>query len=179
MKYDVRCECGKTHLVAGADAGASLPCSCGRTVEVPPLHCLRAQAGDSAMPILIQIRGMVANRALPGTQDCACCHRKTNGLMQIGIACEPTPGDDRGGGRAFSCLLGWLVGPIGILAGAATVQMIKKESPDLSVVVPLPICDSCRPMHGDNATLRLSLRQIPPYAALLNRYPNALIVRRD
>src|SRR4051812_30366828 len=101
MKYDVRCECGKALSVSGADAGASLPCFCGRMVEVPPLHRLRTLAGESAMPILIQIRGMVANRRLPGTRNCACCHRPTNDLMQIGIACEPSPGNHRGGGEAF------------------------------------------------------------------------------
>jgi hypothetical protein len=56
--------------------------------------------------------------------------------------------------------------------------MVKNESPDVSLVVPLPVCDACRPAHNDRATLQLSLRQIPEYATLLNHYPNALIVPR-
>lgn len=31
-----RCACGTTHLAGAAQAGASLDCSCGRTLRVPP-----------------------------------------------------------------------------------------------------------------------------------------------
>jgi hypothetical protein len=67
-------------------------------------------------------------------------------------------------------------GPAGLLFGAGTARMVKKASPDVSIVVPLPVCDACRPSHNDPATLRLSLRQIPEYAALLDQYPNARII---
>ena len=49
MSYQVTCACGKSHAVTLADAGTSLPCGCGRTVEVPPLHKLREHAGETAL----------------------------------------------------------------------------------------------------------------------------------
>lgn len=180
MKYEVRCECGKVHSVSGADAGASLSCACGRRVEVPPLHQLRTQTGQRAVPILVQVRGLVATGRLPGRRECVCCHRPVTGLMQVGIGCEPTPGDGRGGAEAAGCLLGWITaGPAGLLFGSGMAHMVKNASPDVSVVVPLPVCDACRPSHNDPATLRLSLRQIPEYAALLDEYPSALLALRQ
>jgi hypothetical protein len=179
MKYEVRCECGKAHAVSGADAGATLNCACGQRVEVPPFHQLRSQAGQSAVPILAQVRGLIATGLLPGPRVCVCCRRPAKGVMQVGIGCETTPGSDRSGGDAAGCLLGWLTGgPAGLLLGAGTARMVKKASPDVSIVVPLPVCDACRPSHNDPATLRLSLRQFPEYAALLDQYPNARIVLR-
>lgn len=176
MKYEVRCECGKVHAVSGADAGATLSCVCGRAVEVPALHQMRTLAGQGAVPILVQVRGMIATGRLPGSRDCVCCRRPARGVLRVGLGCEPTPGDERTGANAAGCLLGWFLGgPAGLLFGAGTAQMVKHASPDVSVVVPLPVCEACRSSHNDPATLRLSLRQIPEYAALLDQYPKAHI----
>src|SRR5262245_58305082 len=93
MKYEVRCECGKSHAVSAADAGASLRCACGRTVEVPPLHRLRTVEGETAIPLLVQVRGMIANGQLPGARVCVRCQRPTNDMARVGLGCEPTPGE--------------------------------------------------------------------------------------
>jgi hypothetical protein len=41
MQVRLRCECGREILVTTGDAGASLACACGRTVEVPSLEEFR------------------------------------------------------------------------------------------------------------------------------------------
>ena len=101
MKYEVRCECGKAHAVTGADAGASLACDCGQTVEVPPLHQLRTLAGQ-AVPILGT--GSRARRHWPVARYAGCvsaASRPAKGMMQVGIAMRThtrgRPGWSRGG----------------------------------------------------------------------------------
>ena len=61
MKYEVRCECGKAHRVAGTDAGTSLRCPCGQTVEVPSLHQLRTAAGEFGVPPELMLSSLLAN----------------------------------------------------------------------------------------------------------------------
>jgi hypothetical protein len=121
---------------------------------------------------------MIANGLLPGKRECVCCHRPVRGMMRIGLACEPTPGDDElPVDEAVGCLLGLFMGSASEVVGSATAQMAKNETPDYSVVVPLPVCDACRPPLADSAALRQAIRQIAEYAALLDRYPDALIRR--
>ena len=43
MDYGVDCECGKEIVVAAGIAGASVTCSCGRTVPVPSLRKLQSR----------------------------------------------------------------------------------------------------------------------------------------
>jgi hypothetical protein len=95
-------------------------------------------------------------------------------MMRIGLVCEPTPGDDEVQmDQAVGCLLGFLFGSSSRLTWAATSHLAKTESPDFSVVVPLPVCDACRPTLADPAALRQALRHIPEYTALLDQYPKA------
>jgi hypothetical protein len=44
MQFEIPCECGRRLTVTAGDAGATLRCGCGRTVQVPGLHQLRASA---------------------------------------------------------------------------------------------------------------------------------------
>ena len=43
--YPVACVCGVVHRVTAGDSGSSLPCDCGKSVEVPSLGVLRVRAG--------------------------------------------------------------------------------------------------------------------------------------
>ena len=42
MQFELPCECGRRLIVTAGDAGATLRCECGRTVQVPGLNELRA-----------------------------------------------------------------------------------------------------------------------------------------
>lgn len=41
VEYPLTCECGKVSRVGAGDAGAELPCGCGRVLQVPELHVMR------------------------------------------------------------------------------------------------------------------------------------------
>ena len=174
MPYEVHCECGKAHAVSAADAGTSLRCACGHTVDVPPLHQLRTARGREALSPLVQLRALVQNGLVPGTQDCVCCHCHTNNLLRVGIGCEQ---GSRGPSRAevVGCLLAPCIGWVLALVMVVVSRVIRETSDDVSVVVPLPVCDACRPTLNHPAVLRQALRQIPEYATLLGYYPRAQV----
>src|SRR4051812_45335158 len=88
MKYEVRCECGKAYDVIAADAGSSIRCACGSAVDVPPLHMLRASAGEEAVSPALRIQAMLLRNELPGTRACACCHSDTDHLIRVSVVCE-------------------------------------------------------------------------------------------
>src|SRR5262245_55140066 len=123
MKYEVRCECGKVHKVSGSDAGTSVPCECGRKVEVPPLHTLRAAAGEAALSPVVRIQSLLYEGRLPGTRDCAGYGRETDGSSQVSVVCErviTTSGASIGEVLGGWLLLGipWLL----VLANRSTPQ---------------------------------------------------------
>lgn len=179
MKYEVRCECGTAHSVSGADAGATLPCECGRSVEVPPLHELRIGAGQDVLTPFIRLQAMQLEGKLPGTRDCALCHRGTDGVVHIAVECEraivkssgPTRADMIGG-----CILSL---PFGLF-----LHLLRRNAPtiqhgqDQVLTLPVPVCDPCQMTLNNPAILRQALRHIPDYSALLDHYPNARIARR-
>jgi hypothetical protein len=86
MKYEVRCACGKAIAVTGADAGSTVHCKCGKSVEVPPFHQLRTASGDTATPILVRVRSLINNGVLPGERVCAVCRIATNDMARVGMA---------------------------------------------------------------------------------------------
>jgi hypothetical protein len=179
MKYEVRCECGKAHSVSGADAGASLPCACGRTVEVPPFHLLRSARGDTAVSVLAQVRGLISNGLLPGTSECALCGHTPGGPISIAVECERLVSDRISRAEVFGCLvLPGCVGWLPALLMSAGARKARQQAIEVSVILPLPVCRSCKPSLDDPDALRRAIRQIPEYAALLDRYPNSRMVLR-
>jgi len=177
MNYEVRCECGKAHAVTAADAGASLGCACGRTVEVPPLHQLRADAGQDVLSPVVRVQALLLDGRLPGTRACACCRCDTGGLVQARVQCQWAIVSSGGPSRADmigGCLLSaWL----GLLLHFFRRSAPPKEhGQDIVVILPLPVCEACRPTLDDPAELRGALRAIPEYAALLDHYPDARIM---
>ena len=173
MKYEVRCACGKPLAVTGADAGATLRCVCGRAVEVPALHELRTAAGEEVLSPAVRIHALLLDKKLPGTRECACCHRETNDLVQAVIECErvitksgTTKGEWVGGCFLFGIIWAWV-----LFQSRPPIQ----HGQDVVLTVPLPVCERCRFELATPAELRKALRHIPEYAALLDRYPNARI----
>jgi hypothetical protein len=52
MHIPLVCQCGKQVLVTEGSAGASLPCDCGRTIQVPSLGELRRRVAGDELPCL-------------------------------------------------------------------------------------------------------------------------------
>ena len=88
MAYQVTCGCGKVHAVTAGDAGALLWCECGKTVEVPQLHELRADTGEAVVSPAVAIKSLLLAGKLPGTSRCVLCDRETDGIVHVGIQCE-------------------------------------------------------------------------------------------
>jgi hypothetical protein len=178
VKYEARCGCGKAHAVTAADAGASLRCACGGTVEVPPLHQLRAAAGQQVLSPVVRVQTLLLEGRLPGTRSCAVCHRDTSGLVHARVQCQWAVVSAGGPSRAEvagGCLLSFGLGLF--------LHMLRRNAPskehgqDVVVVVPLPVCETCRPGLDGPAALRQALHHVPEYAELLDQYPNARVTR--
>jgi hypothetical protein len=170
--YQVTCECTKTHSVTLADAGASLPCGCGRRVEVPALHRLRLLAGESVFSPDVRIRALLHENRLPGTDKCACCGQRTDTLAQVWIQYEwEMRKHTNRWHNVAGCLtlaflgFGWFKS-----SSETTVQ-----GSDQTVVVPVCVCNGCRHKLEDKSWLREALCKTPDYADLLDRYPEARI----
>jgi hypothetical protein len=184
MNYEVRCECGKTLEVTGADAGASLRCGCGRTVDVPPLHQLRLAVGEEALSPAVRIETMLFKKQLPGTRECVVCFRETDDIVSFHVVCErgtmkddDSAPDGVAGGCLFGCLVGGLPGLIGAnrLMRRSAPSAPKQVGQDVAFTLPMPVCAACEREVSDPAAFPVALRHIPEYAALLDRYPNARI----
>ncbi len=181
MSYEVECACGKAHAVSAADAGASLSCACGRTVEVPALHRLRMAAGEAGVSPAVQLQAMLVNNELPGTADCACCHRATDHLIRVTVTCErATPvsrGDDSIVNRALlsGCLLlltGWF-----FWSWRTSNAPPAMHGTDLSFFLPVRVCEVCARDLTTPAAVRAALSATAVYAAVLRQYPDAIVRR--
>lgn len=179
MSYSVPCECGKRVPAGAGDAGATLRCTCGRAVEVPSLHQLRLSAGEEALTPVLRIRAMLAAGLLPGKTACVVCGAAQARSERVHVECErvrvvdgPSKGEIVTGCIGF-VFFGWLLA----LAAVGSLQKHRREyGDDVSVQVPLPVCDGCRGSLGTATGLRAAVRAQPDYADLLDRYPNARVV---
>jgi hypothetical protein len=72
------------------------------------------------------------------------------------------------------CLLtpyiGWLVALLIVVGLRSHRENVGDEE---AVIVPLPVCETCRPKLTDPNLLHIAVRRVPAYAALLNHYPQA------
>lgn len=171
MKYEMRCECGKAHAVSASDAGALIPCTCGRTVEVPPLHQLRAAAGQQGGAPELALWGLLRTGALPATDECARCGEPTEGTVVAFVECERAE-IKKAEKRPSGCL------PIGIgfLVFYAPVREPELQGRDVMFHIPVRACPACA-RELDRGELRTVLRKHPVCAALLTKYPHARVSR--
>jgi hypothetical protein len=176
MGYQVTCDCGKAHPVTAADAGSSLPCDCGRTVEVPALHELKLQSGETALSADAQLEGMLLNGTFPGAPECVCCHRPTNHIVTAHITCDRPTVKSTGDPDAtlLGCLFMMLPG-IWILPRGSRERRIYGR--DVQYTVPLRVCEQCERESPGRAGLIAALRAVPVCSALLDKYPNATTSR--
>src|SRR5262245_24384825 len=64
MHVPLSCQCGKRVLVTEGSAGATLPCECGRSIQVPPLGELRRRVADDDLPYVPSRGNPPANLAV-------------------------------------------------------------------------------------------------------------------
>ena len=170
--YRVTCECGRAVPVSERAAGSRVTCPCGREVEVPSLRELRRLAGaaDTVNPVLVLER-LAASGRLVASGACSRCGRDDAATVHITVTCERS-------WTKTSRLAWWLMPALPWFA-RILVREEAEEAPaqqfgrDVSLRLPLRLCAACRPEVRDRAALCDVLREVPEFAALLDRYPAA------
>ncbi|MBN9120540.1 MAG: hypothetical protein J0I06_15545 [Planctomycetes bacterium] len=144
---------------------------------MPPLHLLRASAGEQVVSPVIQIQAMLLNDELPETPDCVNCGCRTDHLMRVSVVCERVTIENQTSGRdaLLGCALFGLLGGL-VLFKAGVFARPLERGHEISFVLPVRACEACASDRSP-AALRRDLCATPVYAALLRRYPNALIAR--
>jgi hypothetical protein len=171
-EYRVNCECGKSHQVTTGDAGSQLHCECGRTVDVPELHILRATAGEPTISPELAIELLLKDGKIPGDGNCICCGVPSNEKCYVRIVCE------RGELRAE----GWRVNAwytvLGLLLGWIVVR--REWQPEsvrgrhVEFRLPILLCSNCAPSMT-RSKIPDTLRKIDVYRQLLDKYPKSSI----
>ncbi|HTK75793.1 MAG TPA: hypothetical protein VL371_11090 [Gemmataceae bacterium] len=171
MEFKAVCECGTTHAVTAADAGAKIPCACGRTVSVPSLGKLRQQGlvPDQTHPVLA-INRMLEAGELPPTAGCVRCGVATDRVVKIEAECERTWVRRQDEFKWWYVFLPWII----LLAWAANRHPeTKLHGSDVILTLPLRVCEHCLAETRSPAGLQSLLRQVPVYERLLAKYPEA------
>ena len=183
MNYIAPCECGRNVTVGATQAGSTVLCECGCSLTVPSLSELRASAGQTtyAVSTLGRIRRMIRDGELPCGDLCTLSGRRTKDTFVLRVECERvwTRGSQSDCmDRAFFGFLffGWLGAIIGWGKEERRPQELGRKT---TIEVPLRVCSE---FHGRLARKRRQrylknlLRQVPVYAALLDEYPQAVVL---
>jgi len=88
--YSVECACGESNAVAQSQAGSTISCSCGQSLEVPRLSELRQSAGEQAYEsgIMDVIQRKVASGELPSNDICLVSGLPTKDILWVNVECE-------------------------------------------------------------------------------------------
>jgi hypothetical protein len=184
MTYEVRCACGKANRVSGADAGGRVKCACGQTVEVPPLHELRAAAGEGAgLSPAVRIEALLLAGRLPGTRACAACFEDTDNVVRVRAELEravEVEDDAPSEQLASGCLFGLFTNLLRRRSAEERHERgpsdgAKRVGRDVSFELPLPVCPACRSKLLAPGALRTALGTVPEYADLLKCHPQAAL----
>ena len=181
MSYSIQCKCKRVIHVRAAQAGTSVPCACGATVEVPTVSGLRKAAGEEAIPMstIGRIRAMITQGELPTGEICPISGRPVDDVVFLRVQCERTwvhGRDSLGWIDLLACLVsGWLL-VYAALLGSPPPEVMGR---DTVIDVPLRISKESRRRllkTRRQRKLRLLLESIPVYCELLSEFPEAMIV---
>lgn len=170
MPYVVPCECGIHHSVEATTAGSRLPCQCGREITVPSLSKLKQAAGESAGSAEVRIEHLLRKGLLPGETTCVECRVKTSSVWHCWVTCE-RPKVEQATGWGLSA---WNY--VSLFFGTLIFRRVRRdrvEGRDLSFRLPLRVCPSCQELLADPVLLRRGVMEVPLYAELLQKYPEA------
>ena len=181
MNYSVTCSCGAVHAVTATQAGATLRCTCARSIDVPPLSTLRRSAGESPYPqnTIEKIRAMIHNGELPSGEVCPFSGRPADDTILLHVQCERSwvrgsDASDTDTKILYVLLFGW----IGALFASRKTGPRQEMGRDTSVDVPVRIASSVRAkLLGTRrqSALKALLKQTPIYAQLLEEFPAARV----
>jgi len=176
MNFLVRCECGASTSVSEGSAGAKIPCACGRTIAVPPLHQLRAEIGLSPYPGVspeMAIERLLVAGRLPADNLCVGCGQETDQVAQVRAECERAV--VRGGGLSWpALLLSLLAAPFGVLIFPRQGQP-QEYGRDKIYTLPLVLCEACRRAAQDRDVLWDYFQRVSLYQELLMKFPSASV----
>jgi hypothetical protein len=177
MEYHVSCQCGKRIPVKTEEAGTTIRCDCGRSVQVPSLSKLRTTSGLDAYEsgAIDTIKRMLAEGALPWGETCAESGRPTKDLIQLVVQCERlhVPQDRYKLALLAVLIFGWVAA---LLAFGGKDREARGR--DTSIRIPLRLDREYQDRLARWASqrrLRRLLRTVPVYARLLDEYPRATI----
>jgi hypothetical protein len=162
--------------VSEGSAGAKIPCACGRTITVPPLHVLRAEVGLSPYPGVspeMAVERLLAAGRLPADNRCVGCGQETDQVTLVRTECERAV--VRGGGVSWPrLLLTLLAAPFGVLV-IPRGDAPQEYGRDKIYSLPLVLCEACRPAAQGPDALWDYLRRVPLYQELLTKFPAAKV----
>ncbi len=169
--FRVDCSCGRYLSVGEGAAGAKLQCECGRTVNVPGLNALLAQAElplHRPSPELV-IGHMIAAGELPGRDTCVVCGGVTTDVAWILAECERVYVSRSGLPVWFQVLLQVLFSPFGFIVWQRQETYV--HGSDTILQVPLRVCGKCQQRLRSQQMIKRYLQETPVYAELLEKFP--------
>ena len=168
--YSIECDCGAVRSVLATDAGSRLPCPCGRELAVPSLSALKASTGQSAMSAEVRVEQMLHRGTLPREANCLLCEKPTTAVAHCWTTCERAVVQQPTGWQ-FS-LWNFISLAFGVLTFRKVVYE-RAEGRDLRFRLPLRVCPECTDQLRDPRRLKETLLDVPAYAELPNKYPDA------
>jgi hypothetical protein len=178
MEFQVRCECGRAAVVTEGDAGAQVPCPCGRSIAVPSLVALRAQAGPSAAgaSIVLILERLRDAGDLPDDGRCVVCGLETAGLLSCTVECERSWSRGSAGDSWLTRIFLFLISPWLLLLVLLNRRTEEQQlGRDVVFALPLRLCGGCRPGSLRPDAVKDLLRRVEIYGRLLDRYPDAKV----
>lgn len=172
MTYPVQCECGSVHQVAATQAGDRFACSCGQMVDVPSLSALKARVGQAAMSAEVRIEQLLGQGRLPLESKCVVCHATTKHVRHCWTTFERAKVD-----QAFGwALSAWTY--LSLFFGTVVFwrrKVERIEGRDRRFHLPIRCCANCVDQLVEPSRLREAMLDVPLYAELLARYPEATL----
>jgi hypothetical protein len=185
VEVELACECGWHVVARSGDAGDSIPCRCGRTVNVPNLGRLRMMAGQDAYVTnpAEAIAKLQRTGGSPAGNNCLLCGSHSPTLYRCDANCESShvKGATE---KNFSMILSWLAFvSMAFFAGLAFLRQSKEtqlevRGHDVAVTFDIPLCDACLATAGSPERIKNAKRLmglVPPYRELLTHYPDLVL----
>jgi len=178
MSYSVTCGCGEGHAVSATQAGSTLKCDCGRSIDVPRLSVLREFAGESPVPLntIERIRAMIQSGDLPSGDICPYSGRPANSTLYVHVQCERSwvrGGDSWNIGTVIAyLLLGWIAALIASRESQPEEELGRETSVELPLRISSDVDSKVVAIRGQKKLKKL-LRETPIYAELLQEFPDA------